>query len=79
MLANNETGVIQDIPALAAAARQSGGWFHSDAVQALGKLPVDFRVLNGAGVHALTSRRTRLMDRKAQRRWCSTSALSCSR
>lgn len=54
MLANNETGVIQDIPALAAAARQSGGWFHSDAVQALGKLPVDFRVLNGAGVHALT-------------------------
>ena len=54
MLANNETGVIQDIPALAAAARATGGWFHSDAVQALGKLPIDFRALNAAGVHALT-------------------------
>ncbi len=54
MLANNETGVIQDIAALAAAARQTGSWFHSDAVQAFGKLPVDFRVLNAAGVHALT-------------------------
>ena len=41
MLANNETGVIQDIPALAAAARQSGGWFHSDAVPALGKRPLE--------------------------------------
>ena len=54
MLANNETGVIQDIPVLAAAARSTGGWFHSDAVQALGKLPIDFRALNAAGVHALT-------------------------
>ena len=54
MLANNETGVIQDIPALAAAARSTGAWFHSDAVQALGKLPIDFRALNAAGVHALT-------------------------
>ncbi len=54
MLANNETGVIQDIATLAAAARSTGGWFHSDAVQAFGKLPVDFRVLNAAGVHALT-------------------------
>ena len=54
MLANNETGVIQDIPALATAARATGGWFHSDAVQALGKLPIDFRALNAAGVHALT-------------------------
>lgn len=54
MLANNETGVIQDIPLLANAARASGGWFHSDAVQALGKLPIDFRALNAAGVHALT-------------------------
>lgn len=54
MLANNETGVIQDIPALASVARASGGWFHSDAVQALGKLPIDFRALNAAGVHALT-------------------------
>ena len=54
MLANNETGVVQDIPALATTAKASGGWFHSDAVQALGKLPLDFRALNLAGVHAIT-------------------------
>lgn len=51
MLANNETGVLQDIRALAADASGAGAWFHSDAVQALGKLKVDFRRL---GVHALT-------------------------
>jgi len=54
MLANNETGVVQDVPALATAARATGGWFHSDAVQALGKLPLDFRALIAAGVHAMT-------------------------
>jgi len=54
MLANNETGVVQDIATLAQAAHRSGAWFHSDGVQALGKLPVDFRELNAAGVHALT-------------------------
>ena len=54
MLANNETGVVQDIAPLATAARAAGAWFHSDAVQALGKLPVNFRELNAAGVHALT-------------------------
>lgn len=54
MLANNETGVIQDVGALAEAARPTRAWFHTDAVQALGKVPVDFRVLNERGVHALT-------------------------
>ncbi|MDR2637592.1 MAG: cysteine desulfurase [Zoogloeaceae bacterium] len=53
MLANNETGVLQDVATLAALTRGQG-WFHTDAVQALGKLPVDFRALNAAGVHALT-------------------------
>lgn len=53
MLANNETGVVQNVPALATVARATGGWFHSDAVQALGKLPLDFRALNAAGVHAI--------------------------
>lgn len=51
MLANNETGAINDIAPIAAAARQAGGWFHTDAVQAMGKMPVDFRAL---GVHAMT-------------------------
>lgn len=57
MLANNETGALQDIAGLAAAAAQeTSGFarFHTDAVQALGKLPVDFRSLNAAGVHAMT-------------------------
>ncbi|UCV06000.1 cysteine desulfurase family protein [Dechloromonas denitrificans] len=54
MLANNETGVVQDVAALAAIAKADGAWFHSDAAQALGKLAIDFRALNAAGVHALT-------------------------
>lgn len=54
MLANNETGALQDIAALAARAGPSRAWFHTDAVQALGKLPLDFRSLNAAGVHAMT-------------------------
>ncbi|THF66073.1 cysteine desulfurase [Pseudothauera nasutitermitis] len=51
MLANNETGVLQDVAALAAEARAAGALFHTDAVQALGKMAVDFRTL---GVHGLT-------------------------
>lgn len=54
MLANNETGVVQDIAALAAQAKPTRAWFHTDAVQAFGRRPVDFRALSGAGVHALT-------------------------
>jgi cysteine desulfurase len=51
MLANNETGVIQDVAAVAALARGAKAWMHTDAVQALGKMPVDFQEL---GVHAMT-------------------------
>ncbi len=51
MAANNETGVLQEIAALASDAKVAGTRFHTDAVQALGKLPVDFRAL---GVHAMT-------------------------
>lgn len=54
MLANNETGVLQDLESLAEQARMAGAWFHTDAVQAVSKLAVDFRRLNAAGVHALT-------------------------
>lgn len=54
MLANNETGVVQDVAVLANSAKSAGGWFHTDAVQALGKLDIDFRALNMAGVHAVT-------------------------
>ena len=41
MAVNNETGVIQDIPRLAAIAREAGALFHSDLAQAAGKIPVD--------------------------------------
>ncbi len=41
MLANNETGVIQPISELAAIAHAHGALFHTDAVQAAGKLPLD--------------------------------------
>ena len=54
MLANNETGVIQDVFSLAEQARAAGAVFHTDAVQAVGKLPVDFRALNTAGVLGMT-------------------------
>lgn len=54
MAANNETGVIQDVAALASAANEAGAWVHTDAVQALGKVSIDFRALNRSGVHAMT-------------------------
>lgn len=41
MAANNETGVLQDLPTLAALARNAGALFHTDAAQALGKIPFD--------------------------------------
>lgn len=42
MWANNETGVLQDMPAIAAAAAAAGWWLHSDATQAVGRLSIDF-------------------------------------
>jgi len=39
--ANNETGVLQPIEAIAERVRSAGSWLHVDATQALGKLPVD--------------------------------------
>ena len=51
MLANNETGVVQPVAEISRMAREAGAWMHSDAVQALGKIPLDFERL---GVHALT-------------------------
>jgi cysteine desulfurase len=43
MWVNNETGVIQDIPELARRAKLHGVTFHTDAVQAFGKVPIDAR------------------------------------
>jgi cysteine desulfurase len=51
MLANNETGVVNELAPLTELARARRAWFHTDAVQALGKIKIDFRAL---GVHAMT-------------------------
>jgi cysteine desulfurase len=40
--ANNEIGTLQPVAEVAEVARRSGAWSHSDAVQAVGHLPVDF-------------------------------------
>ncbi len=51
MLANNETGVIQDVAAIAKLAKDQGAWMHTDAIQAFGKIALNFSDLN---VHAMT-------------------------
>ncbi len=45
MYVNNETGVIQDIPALGAICRKKGVVFHVDAAQATGKIAIDLSEL----------------------------------
>ena len=41
MVANNETGIIHNVPRIAQVCRAHGGLLHCDAVQAMGKLPVE--------------------------------------
>ncbi len=43
MWANNEVGTIAPMKEIAAICRRKGGWLHSDATQAVGKIPVDLR------------------------------------
>ena len=45
MWVNNEIGTVQDIAALVAAAKARGALFHTDGVQALGKVAIDLRSL----------------------------------
>ncbi|MGX6606939.1 cysteine desulfurase family protein [Micromonosporaceae bacterium Da 78-11] len=49
--ANNEVGTVQPVPELARLAAAAGVPFHTDAVQAVGQIPVDFAA---SGVSALT-------------------------
>ena len=46
MAANNEIGVLQPIKEIAAAAHAKGAWCHTDAVQAVGKVPFDVEALD---------------------------------
>jgi cysteine desulfurase len=45
MLANNETGVLQPVAEVARIAHAAGALVHCDAIQAFGKVPVDFKAL----------------------------------
>jgi len=46
MMANNEIGTIQDIKTICDITHKHGALFHTDAVQAVGKIPVDVKDLN---------------------------------
>jgi cysteine desulfurase len=45
MMANNETGVIQPLEEIGRIAREADIWFHTDAVQATGKIPIDVQAI----------------------------------
>ena len=45
MAANNEIGVLQPLTEIAADRAREGAWFHTDAVQAVGKVPFDVDAL----------------------------------
>jgi cysteine desulfurase len=54
MAANNEVGTLQPVAAIGKLCKQRGVLFHSDAVQAVGKLPVDVEAL-GADLLSLSA------------------------
>ncbi|MHA1547979.1 MAG: cysteine desulfurase family protein, partial [Alphaproteobacteria bacterium] len=54
MVANNETGVVQPVAEIARLVRRFGGLFHTDAVQAVGRIEVDLAHL-GADVITLSA------------------------
>jgi cysteine desulfurase len=45
MLANNETGALQPVGEVADIVHEAGGLLHVDAIQALGKIPFDIKVM----------------------------------
>jgi cysteine desulfurase len=59
MLANNETGVIQPVEEIGKVAAEADVWFHTDAVQGAGKVPIavegigcDLLTISGHKIHA---------------------------
>ena len=51
MMANNETGVLQPVEEIGKIAAEADVYFHTDAVQAAGKVPID---VNRIGCDALS-------------------------
>jgi len=59
MMANNETGVVQPVEEISRIAREADVFFHTDAVQAAGKIPIDVQqigcdvlTISGHKIHA---------------------------
>jgi cysteine desulfurase len=46
MMANNETGVLQPVEEIGKVARQADVYFHTDGVQAVGKVPTEVRAID---------------------------------
>ncbi|MFA6074580.1 MAG: cysteine desulfurase NifS [Negativicutes bacterium] len=46
MFANNEVGTVQPVAEIGAICRERGVYFHTDAVQAVGNVPIDVKALN---------------------------------
>lgn len=45
MMANNETGVVQPVEEIGRIAQEADVWFHTDAVQAAAKIPIDVHAI----------------------------------
>ena len=56
MLVNNETGIIQPIDKISALVHKYGAFLHVDAIQALGKVEIDFATMN-VDLMSLTSQK----------------------
>ena len=55
MLANNEIGVIQPLAEIGQLCRQRGVWLHTDATQAVGKIPVDVEAALGVDLMSFSA------------------------